>query len=72
MKQHDPDDIRYWDNVPLFFRYMNKIKIPTDQQPEKCSYVEIEFYQTSEFETYAHYKPISKVVSTNMDENVGQ
>ncbi len=62
------NDVRNWDNVPLFFQFLSKQKLV--QQSElpvsKPSTIKNEFYQNKAFSPYSISKPISKITCVKL------
>ncbi len=66
MDNNEESDIRYKENAPLFYKYLEKIDRNDIRQNSKSKFIKIEFYQTDEFEPYPYYRPISKLIKTEM------
>jgi len=66
MDNNEESDIRYNENAPLFYKYLEKIDKKDIRPNSKSKFIKIDFYQTDEFEPFPFYKPISKIISTSL------
>lgn len=61
----DIKDIRNFDKSPLFYRFLDRIKISNLINVKKPNSIEVSFYQTKGIKPYPHYKPLSKIITIN-------
>jgi hypothetical protein len=47
--------------LPLIFQTLKATSIEKSNKKHDDKYIKIDFYQTSKFTPYPHYKPISKI-----------
>ncbi|MBK7093799.1 MAG: hypothetical protein IPH57_01540 [Saprospiraceae bacterium] len=57
-------DIRKAADVPLFYKYLERIDKKEIKRKKKTTYINVDFYQTDEFLPFPHYKPISKIIKS--------
>jgi hypothetical protein len=54
--------------LPLIFQTLKAMPIEDVEKARKANiskFITIDFYQTTDFMPYAHYKPISKILKTD-------
>lgn len=64
MKEKMPSEsLRDEKNTPLFFKSLAEGEIQQPKGGHKIPYLEIDFYQTTQYVPTPFYKPISKIVT---------
>ncbi len=60
--KNKPDDIRTWEDLPLFFQNLEKVKYQDKEEKLKPITIAIDFYKSSRVRPYAFNKSISRCI----------